>query len=69
MSKKTPYPSPESFSDASGSDKKQGPMTEKQENKSMANDNYYVPDRMETFPKTNTFPRNWDLSSFSKDSK
>lgn len=24
-------------------------------------------EKMETFPKTNTFPKNWDLSSFSKE--
>ena len=69
MSKQTSNPSRKSSFDASGSDKSQGPMTDKQDRQTTMNGNYHVPDRMETFPKTNTFPRNWDLSSFSKDSK
>ena len=69
MSKQESFPSPKSSFDASGSDKNQGPMTDNQDRKTMLNGNYHVPDRMETFPKTNTFPRKWDLSSFSNDSK
>jgi len=69
MAKQTPNPSPKSFFDASGSNKNQGPMTDKKEHNFIMNGNYHVPDRMETFPKTNTFPKKWDLSSFSKDSK
>lgn len=69
MSNQKPNQSSKSISDPQESSKSQDPMNPKQEHQRMNNDKYHVPDRMETFPKTNTFPKNWDLSSFSKKQK
>jgi hypothetical protein len=69
MSNQKPNRSSKSSSDPQKSSKNQGPMNPKQEPQRMNNDSYHVPDRMETFPKTTTFPKNWDLSSFSKKKK
>ncbi|MEE8357649.1 MAG: hypothetical protein V3R33_10100 [Anaerolineales bacterium] len=69
MSNQTPNQSSKSFSDPQESSKDQGPMNPKQEPQRKNNDKYHVPDRMETFPKTRTFPKKWDLSSFSKKQK
>lgn len=38
------------------------PVSEKQSDKTSGNQSV-----MEKFPKPNTFPRNWDLSSFLKE--
>jgi len=69
MSNQTPNKTSKPNSDSHESSKNQGPMDTKQEQQEMNSGSYHVPDRMETFPKTNTFPKNWDLSSFSKKQK
>jgi len=69
MSNQTPNQSSKSISYPQESSKSQGPMNPKQEHQRMNNDSYYVPDRMETFPETNSIPKYWDLSSFSKKQK
>ena len=45
------------------------PMVQKQDQGIRKQGSYHVPERMETFPKTRTFPKKWDFSSFTKDSK
>jgi hypothetical protein len=50
-------------------DRKRGPMYHKQNQEGWDSRNRYGSGRMETFPKTRTFPKNWDLSSFSNESE
>lgn len=61
MTNQTSDRSSKSFPDPQASKQKQ--------DRKVKRGNYYVPERMETFPKTRTFPKKWDFSSFSKDLK
>lgn len=69
MTNKTSDRSSKSFLDPEDSNPKRSPMVQKQDQVVKKQGSYHVPDRMETFPKTRTFPATWDFSSFSKDSK
>jgi len=69
MTNQTSDRSSKSFPDPQASKQKRSPMVQKQDREVKKEGNYHVPERMETFPKTRTFPKKWDFSSFSKDSK
>ncbi len=69
MTKQTSDRSSKSFPDPQASKQNRSPMVHKQDREVKNQGDYHVPDRMETFPKTRTFPKKWDFSSFSKDSK
>ena len=69
MTNQTSDRSSKSVPDPEASKKKRSPMVQKKDSEVKKQGNYHVPERMETFPKTRTFPKKWDFSSFSKDSK
>ena len=69
MTNQTSDRSSKSFPDPQASKQKRSPMVQKQDVEVKKQGSYHVPERMETFPKTSTFPKKWDFSSFSKDSK
>lgn len=69
MSNQTNNKSSKPSSDPRGSSSKQSTTDQEPDRKGMNSGKYHVPERMETFPKTNTYPKNWDLSSFSKKQK
>jgi len=69
MSKKKPDNHAKPISGSQESSDNQIPPDQKSDHQGMTSGNHHTPERMETFPKTNTFPKNWDLSSFSKKQK
>jgi len=66
MSKQTPNHSakPESYPMISPGNRESSNLKSNQE--SQESEKYRTQERMETFPKPNTFPKNWDLSSIIK---
>jgi len=69
MTKKKSDRSSKLFLDSKESKPKRSPIVDEQDREVKNLGSYHVPDRMETFPKTRTFPRKWDFSGLSKDSK
>jgi len=69
MKNQTSNRSSKSSKDPQDANPNRRPIVLKKDHEVMDKGSYHVPDRMETFPKTRTFPKKWDLSSFSKDSK
>jgi hypothetical protein len=73
MSNQTPNHSTKPSSKSQKTDSNQAPSGQKSDHEGMKSDhegmksgNDQTPERMETFPKPNTIPNKWDLSSFSK---
>ncbi len=66
MSNQTNNKSSKPSYESRGSSRKQSSTDQEPDCNEMNSGKYHVPERMETFPKTNTFPKNWDLSSFFK---
>lgn len=69
MSDQTPNQPTKPISESSGSSSSHSTPDQKPNRKRVSSRKYHVPERMETFPKPNTFPRNWDLSSIYKTKK
>jgi hypothetical protein len=66
MSPKEQNQKPVSKSDSPVSNREGSSSGQKSGNQGMNGKTYHVPERMDTFPKTNIFPKNWDLSGFTK---
>ena len=69
MTSQTPDRPSKSFSASQESNPNRRPMVQQQDQGKRKQGSYHVPERMETFPKTRTFPKKWDFSSFTKDTK
>ena len=67
MSKQTPKNSAKPISEPRTSLGTQEPPGQKPDHKQMESENNQTPERIETFPKPNTFPKKWDLSDFFKE--
>jgi hypothetical protein len=66
MPNQTPNHSKKPKSESQKSNSNQAPSGQKPDHEGMKSKNNQTPERMETFPKPNTIPNKWDLSSFSK---
>lgn len=66
MSNQSPNHSAKPKPESQKSIKSQNPSDQKSDHEEMRSGKYHTPERMETFPKPNTIPNKWDLSSFSK---
>lgn len=66
MSKQTPNHSAKPASYPMVSPGSREGSNQKSDQERQETEKYRTQERMETFPKTNTFPKNWDLSSIFK---
>ncbi len=66
MTNKTPNHSAKPGPESQKSKSTQSPSGQKPDHEGKRSGSDQTPERMETFPKPNTIPNKWDLSSFSK---